>query len=326
MRLNAAGTLALSLLLPALAAAEPDQAAQPAVREPVAAAVPAAPPPIPKHRFVLNDLTVFRLNPLGLESQLRAGYQRKLYDDERAALRDNFAFVGTYLRLNPAFIRAAAMIELQPLSMLNLRFTAEGMKFFSTFGFMQSFDSASAVYTDTQLRTGRDASEQYAGSGLHFSVEPLLQAKVGNVAIRNRAYLGYWRMTTQPATDVVFYDAMLDTLVPARGFILMNDLDVLYTGLPKWTFGTRFTSVVPFYGPEHVRADEDAAQIDNSHHRLGALLAYTFFDDGYSRYTKPTILVITSWYLKHNARTGQDVNRLMPYLVLGFAFQSDLLN
>jgi hypothetical protein len=36
-------------------------------------------------------------------------------------------------------------------------------------------------------------------------------------------------------------------------------------------------------------------------------------------------VLITSWYLKHRYRTGQDVSQAVPYVVLGFAFTSDLV-
>ena len=49
-------------------------------------------------------------------------------------------------------------------------------------------------------------------------------------------------------------------------------------------------------------------------------------EDGFTRFDKPTILGIVSWYLDPPYRTGVDVPRAMPYLLLGFAFTSDLLD
>jgi hypothetical protein len=59
---------------------------------------------------------------------------------------------------------------------------------------------------------------------------------------------------------------------------------------------------------------------------VGLLAAYTFFDEGYTAFNKPTVVLISSWYLKHRYRTGQDVSQAVPYVVLGFAFTSDLID
>ena len=43
------------------------------------------------------------------------------------------------------------------------------------------------------------------------------------------------------------------------------------------------------------------------------------------RFNRPTLILIVNWYVSHRWRTGQDVNQGFPYLVLGFAFTSDLI-
>jgi hypothetical protein len=278
----------------------------------------------PKHRLVLNNLTLIRYNPLGLESQFRFGYQVRLYEHSSMLGRDNFAFVGISPKFNPAYVKLAPSIELQPMSMLNLRFTAEYLRFFSTFGYLQSFTTPHANYSDSALASRRDAGLNYATSGFHVFGEALLQAKVGPIAVRNRFALERWRMTVNPG-DRVWYDATLDTLVPADGWMISNDLDALYL-MPNrgLTVGLRYSLVQPLYGPNDFDT-LDFTVTRNGHHRLGPLVAYTFFDNGYTSFNKPTVLLIANWYLAHSWRTGLDVSRALPYVVLAFAFQSDLL-
>ena len=125
--------------------------------------------------------------------------------------------------------------------------------------------------------------------------------------------------------DRVFYEATLDAAVPAKGLVVANDFDVIYQrpmDQALLSLGVRVSSVLPQYKGDLAAS---GAQVDNSHHRAGILAAYTLYDRGYTSFNKPTVLLITSWYLNHRYRTGQDVAQLVPYFVLGFAWQSDLL-
>jgi hypothetical protein len=276
------------------------------------------PAPLPVQRVHLSDLTLLRLNPSGLETQLRLGYQHRLYASESAALRDNFAYGGTYVRLNPAGARTAAVLELQPATVLNLRFTAEYLHYFGTVGFLQSGPNADLGFSDSALKDSKDTAN--STDGVHFTFEPLLQAKVGPIAVRSRALVGYFDMELR-ADDRVWYEATLDAPVPGEGWVVANDLDVLYITDFGLTAGVRYSSVFPQYDTR--QSPEDT---DTSHHRVGLLAAYTFYDEGYTAFNKPTAVLISSWYVKHRYRTGQDVSQAVPYVVLGFAFTSDLID
>ncbi|MHB8878450.1 MAG: hypothetical protein ACYC8T_32540 [Myxococcaceae bacterium] len=278
---------------------------------------------VPEQRLVLNSLTIVRLNPLGLEEQLRFGHQRKLYESDSPVTRDNFVFVGLSPKVNPAYLKVGPTIELQPASVVNLRFTAEYISFFSTFGYLQSTGAPADDYSDSTMATARDAKENYATWGMHLLSELLLQAKVGKLAVRNRFALEYWNMNVR-AGDRTWYDATLDTLVPADGWVVADDADLIYQAGGGLNVGLRYSFVEPLYSAPAFRP-EDLPLQGNGHHRLGPLVAYTFFDDGYSRFAKPTVLLIANWYLSHRYRTGAEGSRAMPYLVLGFAFQSDFL-
>lgn len=286
-------------------------------------------PPIPDNRLVINNMTLLRWNPIGLENQTRAGFAHKLYDrDDNRMLRDNFVWGGTYLRTNPASVRAAAMVEVQPLSMVNLRFSAEYMRFYGNFTFVQSRPSATAALSDTDMKANATGPlANYGSSGVHLTFEPLIQAKVGPIAVRNRAFLGWFDMGLQRG-DRVWYEATLDVAVPGKGWVFANDFDVLYQqqrGEALLTAGIRVSSVMPQYDATARLAGESADTLANGHHRAGLLAAYTFYDRGYTAFNKPSLLLITSWYLTHRYRTGGDVSQAVPYFVLGFAFQSDLL-
>lgn len=279
---------------------------------------------VPTRRLVINSLLGVRLNPLGMELQTRGGYQARLYRDERPLFRDNFLFVGAYPKISPASIKAGPVVEFQPLSILNLRLSAEYVGFFSTSGFLQSYASANADGSDTARKAGEEAGENYAASGARIALEPLVQMKLGPIVVRNRFALEYWRMGLRDG-DRVWYEATLDTLVPGTGLTYADELDVLFMGLPPLVLGARYSWVKPRYSSRQLAADETLT-VDNSHQRVGLLAAYVFYDEGYTAFNKPAVFFNIAWYLQHRFRTGADVSRAMPYLALGFAFQSDLLD
>jgi hypothetical protein len=297
--------LLLALSLPALSLAQPP--------------VPA--PGIPGNRLVINSLLVTRVNPIGLELQTRGGYQKRLYANEEALFRDNFLFVGVYPRISPASIKVGPVVELQPLSMFNLRLSAEYVGFFGTQGLLQSRASPMEDYSDSTLKTGKAAGDFYSASGSRLALEPFVQMKFGPIALRNRFSLEYWNLGLRDE-DRAFYEATLDTLVPGKGLTYANDLDLLFLGLQPLVLGARHSLVRPVYTSRQLAEGES---INNGHHRLGLLAAYVFYDEGYTAFNKPAVILNVAWYLRHRYRTGADVNQAVPYVVLGFAFQSDLL-
>ncbi len=316
--------------------------------------------PAPLWRLTLSNLLVLRLNPVGLEDQVRFGFQRRLPALEGQTGRlfaDRFVFFGIAPRLNPAFVKIGPSIEIQPLSILNLRVAAEYVGFFSTFGFLQSYPSAQDEYSDQRIancasadatvrqscgyrdgagveQLGSSERRNYQANGFHLMIEPLVQLKLGQFALRNKLALEYWYMNVRDG-DRVFFDVTLDTLVPTRGWVLANDLDLLWVSKFGLIAGVRYTAVMPFYGGKEVRPGESAANIANGLQRLGPMLSYTFFDRGFTRFNKPTLMLVTGFYLSHRYRAGQEPaailpgvyvhNRAMPYIVVGFSFQSDLL-
>jgi hypothetical protein len=281
-------------------------------------------PEVPQRRAVLNNLFAVRLNPLGLENQTRLGYQSVLYRSEAALFRDNFLFLGASARLNPAGVKVGPSVEIQPLSIFGLRLAAEYVGFFSTQGFLQSRPSPNTDYSQASRDAGEDAGLQYATSGLRLALEPLVQMKVGPIAVRNRFALEYWSMRLRGG-DRVWFDGTLDTLVPGKGFLYTNDLDLLFLGRPPLVLGARYSLVEPLYTARHLSEGEDLIE-DNSHHRVGLLAAYVFWDEGYTAFNKPAVLLNVAWYLTHRYRTGAEVSQAVPYVILGFAFQSDLLD
>lgn len=58
--------------------------------------------------------------------------------------------------------------------------------------------------------------------------------------------------------------------------------------------------------------------------RIGPLVAFSLFDDGYSRFHEPAFVLMAQWYTAHRYRAGRDMPQAVPYVALAFLFQSDL--
>lgn len=305
-----------------------------------------APPKFPDGlRLVVSDLTIFRLNPTGLETRARIGVQKKIYPSAKKVTENNFWFAGAFPKINPASAHLGIGGELQPASIFNVRTFFEVQKYFGSFGYLQSFTSANTNYSDATLAENKDmptpATEPQSASGMRFSVQPMLQLKFGKIAFRSLAMFDYWNVSVRDG-DTVAYEPTVDTLLPDQGWTVTTDTDLLY--VPKdrggLAAGLRHTWVKPIYAGKHFTDTTDENNYDgqNSHQRLGLFAAYTIKDEGPSRFNKPTVILILSWYLTHKYRAGEpgtldpghDADdyrtRAFPYIVLGFAFESDFLD
>jgi len=197
------------------------------------------------------------------------------------------------------------------------------VQWFGTFDYLQSYASPTANWSDSAIARGGDVGANYVTTGAHLIFEPTLRLKVGPIAIQNRFAAEYWSMNLRSG-DTVFYDPTLDTLVPARGWVLANDLDVVYITKFRLVAGLRYSMVQPIYQATDFRPGEPTGAI-NGQQRLGPILAYTFFRRGYGQFDNPTLILILNWYVEHRFRTGADINVGIPYAALGFLFTSDFL-
>lgn len=284
-----------------------------------------APPAPPDTRLYLQDLSIFRLGPLGLETQNRLVFQKRLMDSDSALFRDTFVNGAVALKLNPAYFKVGPTVDIQPVALLNVRAGYEYMRFFGGFGYLQSFDAPALLDDGTSPfeKSIRDANDEaglnYVTSGHHLFVEPTFQIKVKKVAVRSKTAIERWQMALDDmdgdgTQDTVFYDATLHTLVPASGFVIANDSDLLYASGKHLTAGVRYSVVSPRY-------DSDDA-MDGGVMKLGPLVAWSFHTRDYSKFNKPTLLFVGGWYLKH----PNEVEAKFPYLLLGYSFSSDFLN
>ncbi|AKF81641.1 hypothetical protein SAMN05443572_103640 [Myxococcus fulvus] len=276
---------------------------------------PVPPPrPIPNVRLYMTSFNLFRVNPIGLETQNRLVIQKRLFNSESVLMRDTFVNAAALIKANPASLKVGPMFEIQPIALFNLRLSYEYTSFLGTMGFLQGYANPLNDFSDDALDAREDAA--YSTSGHHFLVEPTLQAKVGPIAVRTKFSIEYWNLSLRDG-ETTFYDPMLDSLLAGKGWVFTNDSDVVYLS-GRWMLGARFSGVWPQYTED--QGVSDALKADNSHMRAGPVVSYAFNTDEGTMFNRPTVLGMVAWYLKHPSR-----QEAMPYLLLGFSFNSDLM-
>lgn len=306
-------TLALAVLFASLAAPRSADAAP-------------APPPTPERSIVYQNLTVIRLNPLGLQNQLELDFRQRLYDPGDSLIMSG-NYVGASLTpiLTPGLMRLGVAAKFQPLAVVKLEVRWEYLNYFGNFDLLQSYDDPNAAFSDSDIEAGGEAGQNYPTDGWQLTLDLELRARIDALIIRSRFKAGRTEVALRGG-DTVFYDQYFDLLLPGSGWFITNDADVLYQASEHLIVGIRHSFADVFYkasdfSPDGVRETDSAPT-----HRLGPLLAWTFFDEPGAAFNRPTIVVILNWYLQHRWRTGVDVSQALPYIVLGFAFGGDLLH
>jgi len=288
------------------------------------ASAQAPPPPTPEQAIVYQNLTVVRLNPLGLQNQLELDFRQRLYDPGDSLIKSgNYVGVGIAPILTPGLMRLGVTAKVQPLAIFKLELKWEYINFFGNFDLLQSWDDPDADFSDTAIADRGEAGLNYASDGWQATIDAELRARIGALIVRTRAKLGYVEMALRGA-DTVFYDQYFDLLLPGSGWFLTNDADVLVQVNEHLILGVRHSFAEVFYGAADFAPDGERDTDSAPTHRIGPLAAWTFFDEPGASFNRPTLILILNWYLQHRWRTGADVSQAFPYIVVGFAFGGDL--
>jgi hypothetical protein len=260
-----------------------------------------------------------------LVNEFNVGWRLQLFMKKPGVLyQDTFFAIKAHTFLNPAFARIGPRIEIQPLAILNLHATYNYVGYFTTFDQLMSFASPAENYSDSQLDALGKQNQNYPAHGHLVTLSALVQAKVKDIAVRDNLKFYYSDMALRRG-HLVYYDQTLDIAQPDEAWTLTNDLDALYLFDFGLKLGARYTLTHAFYKPKHFRMGEPVSQPNGPTHRVGPAVLYTFWDKPERRFNRPTLILLVQWWARHRWRTGVDVHPAVPYLVLGFLFEGDLL-
>lgn len=270
----------------------------------------------PRHRLFYTNLFGFRVNPLGLTDDLEIHYRLRLFEPDGLIFDDTHISFGPSLSITPATGQVGAVLRVKPLALLELSASYHWVGYFGTFGLVQSFDNSAIDYSDTQMDINEKAGQNYSTWGGLLSMSGLLQAKVGPIAARS-TFGAVMNDVRTNDDDLYWFDTTHDVLSLKRGWILKNDLDVLYVNDIGFAVGARWMWVDP------ILRTKDVA--DMATHRVGLMGAFQFFDNPGTTFNAPTLVAMVLWHAQHRYRMGQDVHQGIPYVAVALLFDGDLI-
>jgi len=269
----------------------------------------------PQHRLVFNEMIAARNNPIGAMNLIELLYRYRLVHSDHILLSDTHASAGPFFDINPAAAALGGAVRIKPLAVMQVSFSHAWVGYFGTFGLVQSFESPAVDYSDTQLGKNEDAGENFATTGTISKLEILLQGKAGPVAVRSTFLGTRYHLDTQDKP--LWFDTGLDVLAPERGWVIKNDLDLLWMTQSGLSMGSRWTWTRPLLG--------DAGPSVSDTDRIGPILIFQWDEEPGSKFTDPTLVAMVQWYIRHPYRTGTDVHQGMPYFAAAFLFSGDLI-
>jgi len=269
----------------------------------------------PKHRLIYNEMTAVRNNPIGAMNLIEVMYRYRLFKPKHILLNDTHASVGPFFDINPAAAALGGVVRVKPLAVLQVSFSHAWIGYFGTFGLLQSFDSDGIDYSDTQLDKNEDAGQNFATTGSISKLETILQAKVGPIAARSALLATRYHINTHGKP--LWFDTGLDVLAPEKGWVVKNDLDLLWMGKKGLALGSRWTWTRALLGSASPGADHTD--------RVGPIAIYSWKKTPGAKFSHPTVVAMLQWYVKHPYRTGGDVHQGIPYFAAGFLFSGDLV-
>lgn len=268
----------------------------------------------PRDRLSYTNATFARVNPLGFVDLFRIGWKRRLSQKDSLLSRDTYAFTAVNVMATPAYSRLGLYSEAQLLAIFRIFGEINSVGYYGSFDQVMSWDDPAAVFSDQTIA----AREQFAPTtGWVVNAGATLRAAVGPVAVRSTAQVTHYDLNL-PDGDVVFYDQFWDRLAPDRGWMVLNDLDILLLA-GSARIGVRHTFSDEIGGTPGT--DGSLAQ-----HRVGPLLAYQFHDKPKgTAFNQPTAFLVCQWWAQHPYRTGQEQPAGLPLIAVGFAFNGDLM-
>lgn len=329
---GALAALILVILLIAVGSANAQEATQEAPQKaPEGAASPAKVPAkvpasvvtdrMPDYAIIHRSLSILRHNPSGLQHEHRLMWQMRLSDSEHRLLKNSYFALGPQVMVSPSLQRAGLRASFKPFAMLEMFALVEKLWFIGTFDYVQSYPDAAADFSPEAQKAATERGENYDATGTQISLSARLQAKVGPIAVRSTNRLNrHWFNTKR--NDPVWYDIYTDTLTPRDGWVFLQDNDLLFIK-GRLVIGLRHTMSRSYLSDEVLKplaVDADRPELT---HRLGPFAAYRLNDDTKfvdSIFRRPTLVVLTQFWVKHPYRTGQSVSQAIPWIVVALAF------
>jgi hypothetical protein len=271
-----------------------------------------------RHRWIWENITAGRINPLGLTNRFNTGYRLQIFDRPGALFDQSFFYAGLATELTPSFYQIGGRVMIQPLAVVNLYAQYEFVGTFGTFSTTDSFASPAEEHDDDTLDARHDANFDYGTRGGLLTLGGTLQAKVWRIGIRDQFQAYRQNLHLLPG-DGFFYNKTLDIMVEDGGWSLTNDADLIFFVSNAFKVAARYTLTHAFYSDESQGGD-----INTPTHRVGPGLLYSLWlaPEG-AAYNEVTLVLLAQWWAKHRYRTGADVHVGIPYVLIALLQRGD---
>lgn len=270
-------------------------------------------PTIPTFSWHQDSAVAARLNPLGLQLFARVGARWRLTDSTSRLMKDTFFSIGPTVTATPAFAQGGLSLMIQPINLFRFQVKVEAVGMFGVGAFDSTrswADNTTAVWSDTAMAAQQDFKDvgggAYASYGIRSTAEGRFQMKLGPIAARS-TFQAVHQMVDLREGDTVFYDTILDILVPGHGFVFANDADLLGLIGDNFILGARHTWT-------HSPKDEAGTPLTTQ--RVGPLLIGKFVNKPDQPFGVVQGVLMAQWWVQHPYRTGQDVSQAFPYITL----------
>lgn len=283
--------------------------------------------PQPETSLYYQNLIGVRVNPLGLADYAQLSVRLRLFESADPALTQNYVGFGILPAVSPAWGRVGALFEVQPLTLLRLYAAYYFTGFYGSFNLVSSYSSVRDDFSDTAIanRTMDPATPNYSTFGGELALGARFQIKLGPIGIQD-SFRAYYSSFGLEREDRALYDQNFDVLVPNDGWVVVNDLNVVWVTDFGLSVGGRYSFVTPFNHQRHLRPEERPGPMPDNHiHRLGLIGSFVLEENPNREFDAPTIILIAQWHLVHRFRTGADVHVAAPYTIVAFRFRGDLL-
>lgn len=153
----------------------------------------------------------YRTRPIGLALFNDTGYRKLLSKSESLLKKNTYIEAGVYTITSPAYFRTGAYVEAVPLSILQLRSTAQVARFYGTFGFLMDFeDQANRDWSIEAQQANADAGRGIAGNVFFWENKVTPRIKVGRIVALAEGRHVYLRSSVGESYYEPFYDMLLE--------------------------------------------------------------------------------------------------------------------
>jgi len=268
-----------------------------------------------RHQMHYKAVVGLRSNPDGAGIDGRIGYRYRLFNSDSMLLED--CFIGVYATptITPDRAGGGGRVWFKPIAMFEAWVQADKMRWFGTFGSIQSFPNSSAETTVANMEAGDDAGLNYPANGTMLDIGYALQAKVGKIAIRSEMDHIYTDLDLENG-DKTYYDNRHDLLMPNRGWIGKNDTYVLYVSEKSWILGANSSVLKVNFNPDCYGFDRSIVTW-----RTGPMVALGLKTKNERFWKKPAVLGFVNFWAVHPYRAGQEVPVMQPYFAVALKFE-----